>query len=410
MLLEATTVQVGNEPEDEYQAFARLLRMRHAIACGLKLKPILEAIERGVSQTSEIVRSESKGAIYGQLDIPLYLNRRSTNLSWPRTFPVLIEQATPNTPENQLVVDSLRELVRRLIAAGALEVSAERAYCNNLLRWGREQLHAEPWISVVPVRSAQRLRRETDHRLRKRQTGNEPAYSKLLDWHSQWLFDASRSSPNQTEDFINLLLAFPPGDFFEDRVFEIWCLHQVIEAFRRCGAIVLAGPRLLSERLVHSICDMQYENYRFEVWFQKSLPSTLANWRYTHSEKPLRGIPDITVIGEDDRRLLIDAKRREVHTQTRSEETYKMLGYVENFRSMFEGTPFWGALCFLSDSGLFTEIKTEGGHRLVLVGAHTADPNICALGSRMDTLVSEWLSLQRANPVLEEMKMPIRLM
>jgi hypothetical protein len=77
---------------------------------------------------------------------------------------------------------------------------------------------------------------------------------------------------------------------------------------------------------------------------------------------------------------------------------------------MFEGTPFWGALCFLSDSGLFTEIKTEGGHRLVLVGAHTADPNICALGSRMDTLVSEWLSLQRANPVLEEMKMPIRLM
>ena len=58
VLLEPTDLMVGNEGEDEYKAFADLIRMRHALACGLRLKPILEAIERGVSQTSEIVRAE----------------------------------------------------------------------------------------------------------------------------------------------------------------------------------------------------------------------------------------------------------------------------------------------------------------------------------------------------------------
>jgi hypothetical protein len=33
--------------------------------------------------------------------------RRGTNLSWPRSFPVLIAEATSNAPENQ-VVESLR--------------------------------------------------------------------------------------------------------------------------------------------------------------------------------------------------------------------------------------------------------------------------------------------------------------
>ena len=247
------------------------------------------------------------------------------------------------------------------------------------------------------TRSAGRLHRETDHRLRKRQTGNEPAYSQFLEWHMQWLFDASRSNPDQLESFVNLLLAFPPGEFFEDRVFEIWCLHQVIELFRRCGAVILEGPRPLSLRSEHAICEMTYENYQFQVWFQKALPIASARWEYLHSRKPLTGIPDITVIGEDGRRLLIDAKRRVVRTQTRSEETYKMLGYLENYRELFVSGKFWAALCFLSDDDLFTEIITEEGHKMVLVGAHTDNPQICAFGGRMDTFTSEWL-YQQTNP------------
>lgn len=392
VVLEPANVQTGNEEVDEYQNFAAVLKMRHTLACGLKLKPIVERIKRGYSQSSQIAHTETKGAISGRLDIQLYLNRRGTNLSWPRTFPVLIAEATASTPENQLVVDGLRQLVRRLYAAENLNASAERSYCISLSRWGREQLHSEPWDSVIPKLAAARLHREAKHRVRKRQTGNEPAYGRFLDWYDQWLFDASRNDPDEVENLVELLLAFPPGDFFCDRVFEIWCLHQVMESFHRCGAVVVDGPRPLSERSNGPICTMHHEGYTSEIWFQKALATTTARWKYVHSQKPLVGIPDITVIGCDDRHLLIDAKRREVRGPTRSEETYKMLGYLENFRGLFQTAPFCGALCFLSNSELFTEIVADSSHRIVLIGAHADNPRICAFGGRMDTLVSEWLS------------------
>lgn len=391
--LEPMEVEIGDDWSEEYEQFAGVIRMRHAVACGLSLKPILDAIERGASSVSEIVRSESKGAINGRLDIQLYLNRRNTNLSWPRTFPVLIAKDSPNTPENQLVADTLRQLVRRLNESSITEISAERSYCLNLLRWARGKLHSEPWSRVAPARAAERLRRMTEHRLRKRQTGNEPGYFQFLDWFRQWQFDAARIDPEQADNLINLLMAFPPGDFFEDRVFEIWCLQQVIEAFRRSGAVAVAGPHLLSQRGAGPVCEMQYNDYRFSICFQRALPNAMARWQYLDSRRMLGGIPDITVIGQDQRRLLIDAKRRLVVTPTRSEETYKMLGYLENFRGLFDTLPFCAALCFLSSSDLFTQITTERGDRIFLVGAHPEDPAICALGGRMDTVVAEWLSL-----------------
>jgi len=73
---------------------------------------------------------------------------------------------------------------------------------------------------------------------------------------------------------------------------------------------------------------MQYNDYHFSIWFQRSLPNAMARWQYLHSGQMLGGIPDITVLGDGGRRLLIDAKRRLVVTPTRPEETYKMLGYL----------------------------------------------------------------------------------
>jgi hypothetical protein len=154
---------------------------------------------------------------------------------------------------------------------------------------------------------------------------------------------------------------------------------------------MLVGPRALLERSDHPICEMEYDGLRFGIWFQRSLPNPMARWRYQHSNEMLGGIPDITVFGGG-RRLLIDAKRRLVYTKTRSEETYKMLGYLENFRGLFDATPFCGALCFLAESDLFTEMATDRGDRLTIVGAHPDDPGVCALGQRMDTVVSQWLA------------------
>lgn len=393
-MLQPVGVDVGTEDQSEYELFEKLLRMRHALACGLKLKPIIEAVERGVSHVSQIIRAESKGNISGRLDIQLYLNRRSTNMSWPRSFPVLVAADSPNTPENQLVGETLRQLGRRLSDSRTLRPSAERAYGLNLLRWTREKLHAVPWSRVTPVRSILRLRREAEHRLRKRQTGNEPAYMQFVSWHNQWLFDAGQSDPEQIEEFVNLLLAFPPGDFFDDKVFEVWCLHQVIEAFRRAGSVLLHEPRALFERTKRSICAMRYGNYHFDVWFQRALPTSHARWKYVSSMKPLVGIPDITVVGADGRRLILDAKRREVMTPTRAEETYKILGYFENFREIFTAVPFWAVLCFLSESELYTEVVADQRHKLFLVGANDVNPIVCAFGGRLDTVIAEWLSLR----------------
>lgn len=408
--LEPTVIEVGEEETEENERFRKLLRLRHAVACGLQLKPIVEEVERGVSHTSEIVRSESKGALNGRLDIAIYLARRGTNLSWPKSLPVLIATASANTPENQLVVDSLRQLVRRLSETSDLIPSAERSYSRNLLRWARERLRKTPWNHVKPARSSTVLRRETEHRLRKRQTGNQAGYSRLASWYQQWTYDATLASPDLSDRMVELMLAFPAGDFFADRVFEVWCLNQILESFRRCGAITVDGPQLLWQSKGRAIATLKFEEYSFDVWFQKPLPSTSARWSYVHSGNAMRGIPDIMVIGEDGRRLLIDAKNRKTYTATRPEETYKMLGYFENFRAAFQHQNFWGALCFLSDEDLFTEVGTEGGDRLVLLGAHDSDPRVCALGGRMDTLLSEWLSLRKTEPTLASAMVPKLIM
>jgi len=387
--LESENVPAAQDP-DEYQQFAKTLTFRHALACGFLLRPILAAIERGVSHASRTVRTDTKGVIRGQLDIPLYLNRRMSNLSWPRTFPVLITKESPGTPENQLTVCALRGLARRLRASEMPEGTAERVHSRALLRWTREKLHAAPWSEVLPARSISLLQRETEYRVRKRQTGNDVAYSRLINWFAHWNYDASKVEPDQFTDLTDLFLAFPPGEFFEDRVFEIWCLQQVLDAFVRCGAIVQDGPCPLSQRGRRAIAKLSYREHDIEIWFQRAFSPELAKWRYLDTGKPLAGIPDITVTANG-RRLIIDAKRREVVTNTRSEETYKMLGYCENYHALFPAGTFRAALCFLSPNELFTELVTDDGDNVVMVGAHPHDPAVCAFGGRIDAVLTQWL-------------------
>jgi len=84
-----------------------------------------------------------------------------------------------------------------------------------------------------------------------------------------------------------------------------------------------------------------------------------------------------------------------------------MLGY---FRSMFTTIPFWGVLCFLSQSALYTEIVGDAGQKLFLVGAHDQNPAVCALAGRLDTVIAEWLSLRNEDPVFTANPPTLRLM
>ncbi len=269
--LEPSIVEAGQELSEEYERFAHVLRLRHAIACAMELQPIVAAIEKGVSSENVVLRSESKGKIVGRLDVSLFINRRNNNFSWPRTFPILVTKAIPNTPENQLVSEKLREIVKSLEVGTMVDKSTERSYVVRLLQWGRSKLHSEPWTRAIPSRRGDRLRRETEYRIRKRQTGNEAAYRKFLSWCDQWQYDPVHADSIQNDILANLLLAFPSDDFFADRVFEIWCLWQLIESFRRCGAVTISGPRSLSKQSSDPVCEMDYRGFSFDIWFQRSL-------------------------------------------------------------------------------------------------------------------------------------------
>ena len=85
-------------------------------------------------------------------------------------------------------------------------------------------------------------------------------------------------------------------------------------------------------------------------------------------------------------------------------------GYMENFRNIFTTTPFWGVLCFLSQSALFTEIVGDRGHKLFLIGAHDDNPAVCALAGRLDTVIAEWLSLRNEESISTADTPTLRLM
>jgi hypothetical protein len=379
------------QPSDEVTRFAKMLRTRHDLASGLRLKSALQAIEQHVSDTSALVRIESKGVIRGRLDIPQYLFRRAVSRSWPRTYPIFVSAESPNTPENILVREVLRRLSRNLASAEFPCRTAERRYCLWLYRWINDRTRRPPWVEVMPRPAIERLRRETQHRIRKRQTGNEPGYEQFLRWLDEWQLDPARLNDSQIEQLAVGILAFPVEPFFWDKVFEVWCLKQVAESLMRCGAKLSAGPRPLIIRGAAPIYDFEYHHRSIKVWFQRALPADKSAWRYEHSGEPLRAIPDISVIDSSASFLLVDAKNRFAVTDTRGEEAYKILGYLENYRPYLANTTFHAVLCFVADHDLYTPLCGPKGNLLTLVGAHSRDPGLCKLASHLDTAVERWL-------------------
>ena len=134
-----------------------------------------ELVERGAIPPTEL-----KGAIRGGLDIPRYVSRRATSLSWPKTYPVLVSEESPSTPENTLTHRVLRTLLTRLNASVAPSGSAEALKVQWCRHWIANRLRRDPWRETFNTRITQRLKMETTHRIARRQTGNERAYSDLL--------------------------------------------------------------------------------------------------------------------------------------------------------------------------------------------------------------------------------------
>jgi hypothetical protein len=270
------------------------------------------------------------------------------------------------------------------------EESAEKRLAAEYSRVISKRLKQYPWDEIeASAGGLHRTALEANHRVAKRQTGNEPAYRSLIELIDRWLLDFDKTGPiNNSDGIVRALLAFPSNPAFDDRIFEIWCLKELARAFHRCGAVLMDGPNVLAMNLVRPIYIFRAGTRLVKIWFQKAFDSAFAEWLY-EANKPLRGIPDITV-ETDDRLLLVDSKNRLAEKGVRPEETYKMLGYFENFRRLLPVPN--GVVCFTSLDDFHRTLTTKTGGTLNLISAHPIDGQHCKFADQLANSVREWLA------------------
>lgn len=384
---------IGMGSDTECVNFSQYIRFRHAIACCTELFPIIQKIESSLSNVTVIARSETKGVIRGRLDIPRYVARKSWAFSWPRSYPILTTIENSSTPENELVIRVFRTLLQRLPLSQFPASSAEMTLGHRYKNWILSRMKRAPWSSISSSSSLTRLYKEACRRISRKQTGNERAYSALVEFIRDWrLLGDEFSGSASSEKFIDSFLSFPAEQFFLDRVYEIWCIHSVADAFMKIGGEILHGPSKMFESRRKPIYIFDLESIHIEVWFQRSLPSENTEWFYDSTGSGLRGIPDITIIANSKHRLIIDAKNRIVTGTTRSEETYKMLGYFENFRATLGGETNWGVLAFVSPNGFSRSIKSSNGRCLELISANPTTLSDCNFSEDIIKILKAWIN------------------
>ncbi len=310
--------------------FIREFRLRHAIATAQRLPQIVADIESGLSNVSGIERAESRGVIRGRLDTPRYIARRATLRSLPRRYPIVRNTLSYQTPENVLTRLALGAVGAAMRYNPFPVRSAEGVAATTLLRWTADRLRHRPWNELPPHGLRERLHNEVDARIRRRQTGNDAPYRRLLDWYDQWTLDLDHLGGDAQNAIVAGLLAFPAGDAFWDKVFEVWCLLFVASTLDSLGWECLDGPAALHLGTGVIFRYRSPAGQDLKVRFQRKDPLPNGRWSYRDGN-PLRGIPDVS-IGTDSASplpLLIDAKNRYISSDriARSEETYKMLGY-----------------------------------------------------------------------------------
>lgn len=392
--LAGSEVALGEDTDDESLMFGSQIRLRHALTCCAELVPLIQRIEERVSSVNNTVRTETKGVIRGRLDIPRYVARRSAAISWPKTYPILVSQESPSTPENLLTVRVLRHLATQLCSARVPTKTAEAVSARWYRQWIGNRLKRTPWCGVTGSATIPRLHMETSRRISRRQTGNERAYSDLLILIDDWkLAGVVSGGATDSDKFVRALLSFPADDSFLDRIYEIWCIREMALCLSHLGATLLKGPLPLTMNRQHPIYTFQMGDDCIEIWFQHSLNSASAVWNYEATGISLRGIPDITVVANGCHFLLVDAKNRLVTRNTRPEETYKMLGYFENFSPVMRSSSSWGVLAFVSFNEFFQSLQSPPGRRLVMISADPKSRSDCVFQSQFIKLLREWLNV-----------------
>lgn len=391
--LEPTAVGLLNDAsERSIQDFAREFHFRHALAAAGSLPSIIDDVEKSPSHESRLARHESRATIRGRLDVPRYLARRVAYRSPPRRYPIVRHEWTYQTPENALaclLIDGLRQVLsNNPFPRSTAEGSHAAAYTH----WATDRLRHRPWNELLVIGRSDRLYNETRARVRRRQTGNDTAYARLLSWFEVWNQDLDRLGTDAREHTVEALLALPMGPAFWERVFEVWCLVTVAETLEGLGLKRDVGPLPLHQKSEPVLEFITEDGRRVKVRFQRQDPLPSGRWKYRDGQA-LRGIPDITLDTPGRSPLIIDAKYRFINSGerfTRSEETYKMLGYAENFNLGAAEGGFRGVLIFPAAHSGHRALDGPNGGRVDLLAVHLTGDRSPALSVLADS-VSDWM-------------------
>jgi hypothetical protein len=262
---------------------------------------------------------------------------------------------------------------------------------SELFFWTGSKMRVPPWNELPRSFPNANLVRQVENRIYKKQTGNLVAYQAFLDWYAILNTNLDLNSSSSNVNFVQELLAFPVEEFFWDRVFEVWVLQEIYFSLLRNGCVTETETADLNTRGASPIYDLHFNGRAVSVYFQCGFNGDSARWSYESTGKNLRGIPDVLVDDGQDGLLVVDAKNRSGdNIRSKSEEIYKMLGYIENFRSLQE-EKYFGILFFVSQNYQREQVLAENGGRLLLMTA-TLERIPSSFETDLDEMILGWLN------------------
>ncbi len=322
-----------------------------------EFRKMLSSIEKSLSYMYKDKIQTFDGEIHGHLRVQKYLQTK-TQVRYPKEYPCLIKERTSATPENIFlifIVDYLIHLLDRFDKrlrqyGGNLYLSEKNLideYKRILTSFERKTYFKDCLIEVRRILKeygnefSETLVNEIKIRSLKGKIRNYQAYEQIFNWYWRYRQGSIVLDSNKTMQMIRY------SDDFSNRLFELWCLFSIKETF-----VNEFGMNIISERNIMDvgsksvftlqtntggIVDIFYQRGASLYWSDQIEP----RWKYIGNDskqKRLVGIPDISIKyqAETNTLVMIDLKNRIRSSGNNSEEIYKMIGYFDNFRNMFQ--------------------------------------------------------------------------
>ena len=191
----------------------------------------------------------------------------------------------------------MESLRRQLMRAPFPMRTAEGSAAASAYAELRARQRQQPWVAVRRRDAPERLIREVETRLARRQTGNDEAYRKLVEWYRGWARRPAYARRGGGEGSLGSLMVCSP--FRRGMRSGSVCSKSGVCARWQRRSFVRGA--FLKTALVHCATGSGGRSTRLrdgevtvEVWFQRQKPLGQPRWQY-ESGSYLTGIPDVVV-------------------------------------------------------------------------------------------------------------------